>query len=148
MKKQTLNVIALFSLSILLSVAVFSAGTRFTVKGKIPFAFSVGNQTLAAGDYTIRSANSGVGIQICSKDCRERTQVLTNDALTRQEVPVSKLVFRRYGNQYFLARVWLAEESYGYEVPPSRTERELRKNRAKHLAQNAAEPELVSINAE
>lgn len=148
MKKQTLNVIALFSLSVMLSVAAFSSSVRFSAKGKIPFAFSVGNQTLGAGDYTIKTPARGSVIVIRCKDCREVTNVITNDALARQDVTQTKFVFRRYGNQYFLAGIWIAGESYGRELSPSRTERELRKDRAQHLAQNAAVPELVSISAE
>jgi hypothetical protein len=39
-----------------------------------------------------------------------------------------KLIFNRYGNQYFLSRVSTA--SVGRDLPPSRTERELKKTAA------------------
>jgi hypothetical protein len=37
-----------------------------------------------------------------------------------------KLVFHRYGNQYFLSQIWTTSESRDF--PMSRAERELKKN--------------------
>jgi hypothetical protein len=37
----------------------------------------------------------------------------------------TKLVFRKYGDQYFLAQVWTAGESDGRELPRPRLEQKL-----------------------
>jgi hypothetical protein len=42
-----------------------------------------------------------------------------------------KLVFNRYGNQYFLSQVWAAGSDSGHQLRPSKAEREIAKNASK-----------------
>ena len=79
----------------------------------IPFAFSVGKTTLPAGRYTITVLNSSSDLkilQVRSMDGRSSAIMLTTS------VPVSatehaKLVFERYGDQYFFGKPERAERN-------------------------------------
>jgi len=148
MKKQVFKVVALLSLSLMLAVVAVSASLDGKIKANIPFAFSVGGKTLPAGAYTVNSQTIRGVLVIRGESSHTAMNVITNDVIARQQPQQTKLVFRRYGDQYFLAQVWTAGMSDGRKIPTSRAERELLKDRAKHLARNVAEPELVSIVAE
>jgi hypothetical protein len=43
----------------------------------------------------------------------------------RKRSDVGKLVFNRYGDQYFLSKIWAASSDSGRELPKSRLEREV-----------------------
>jgi hypothetical protein len=54
---------------------------------------------------------------------------------------LSKLVFRRYEDQYFLSEVWTSGVSTGRELPSSRKERLIKQEIAKH----GSNPQKVSV---
>jgi hypothetical protein len=54
--------------------------------------------------------------------------IMGNHATSAVPSETSRLVFRRYGDQYFLAQIWMAGETSGHELPISRREAELAKN--------------------
>ena len=59
--------------------------------------------------------------------------VMSNSAQTLKPADKNKLVFDRYGTQYFLAEIWVEGARLGRHLPKSSREKEL----AKDLAQNA-----------
>jgi hypothetical protein len=73
--------------------------------------------------------------------------VLTQTASSNWAAQKATLVFRRYGDQYFLAKVTYADGSDGREIPMSKTERRLIKGSDRNLAKNKVEPEIVTIIA-
>ncbi|HXG67065.1 MAG TPA: hypothetical protein VNO70_18320 [Blastocatellia bacterium] len=110
----------------------------------IPFSFTVGGKTLPAGDYRIETIAFG-GAQLYSKllikstDGRSSRIVATLPARSRAMQERSKLIFHRYGEQYFLSRVWTAGTDTG---------RELRKTSAEEkLARGGTERQVVPILA-
>ena len=89
----------------------------------VPFAFSVDNTTLPAGDYRVRPLgdNENNVIEIQSVDGRHAALVLTTDASAERRGAEPKLVFDRCGKASFLRAVELPEET-GASVPESRSE--------------------------
>lgn len=149
MKKQVLKIFSMLSLVVTLAVAaVYASPATGPLKANIPFSFSVGNETLPAGVYTIEPQTMSSVLLIRRNDGRAAMLTQTQGVIARREQDQTKLVFRRYGDQYFLAQIWTAGDSNGRELRESRTERELIKNRSKYLAKNVVEPEIVSIVAE
>ena len=145
MKKQVLKALSLASLIFALTGPNVSANIGEPIKVNIPFAFTAGNKTLPAGAYRVRNLTSET-LLIQSADGKQVTNILTNHKQAGPTPGQVKLAFHRYGDRYFLAQVWTLWE--GYEVTRSRAERELTQNPARHLAQNAAEPETIYIGAE
>jgi hypothetical protein len=117
------------------------AGKRFVVT--IPFSFDVGAKTLPAGQYFVGRATeaSDEGVVLRGTDGRAGVFVLTRVIQTLEVQHQSKLIFRRYGDQYFLAEVWNIDKSTGRGLPTSRKERSL----AQEIAKHGAKPEKVAI---
>ena len=158
MKKQALKAVTMLVSIIVLAfvTAVASnAQSRFRIiKADIPFAFVVGDKTLAAGEYLVGqiSTSSDAGIFIRSSEGNQHALRLTNAVSASVPKQKSVLTFRRHGNTYFLAQVWLSGSVEGREVIKSKAERSAERELARNsstnnLAQNAR-AEVVTIIAE
>ena len=119
-------------LRIVFSAAVFaltSAAIAQTSPGDlivdVPFAFSANGEKLPAGHY-ILSQQSDI-IRIFNHH-HQGMYVASHPAL-RAQTDGSKLVFHRYGDEYFLASVWITGNKSGKELFPSGAERELKAKR-------------------
>jgi len=94
---------------------------------KVPFAFIVGDVRLPAGDYVVKEMSAGSDVLgIASADGRQFALTLTIPAASEGEASEPKLVFEKFSNQYFLARV-VPQDGEGREIilTPSIMEREI-----------------------
>ena len=122
MKKQLFAVVGL---GLLLATVSAYAQTRM-VTANIPFNFAVGRTSLPAGAYTIRSLGlSSRVIAIQNPDRNLTNVVLPLPCISTEAQERTKLVFHRYGDQYFLAQIWTAGNHMGNELPKSRRETEV-----------------------
>lgn len=100
-----------------------------TMRAHVPFTFTVGDKSLPAGDYTVRILNPTSDrktLQIRSENGRVSAMVQTfrvNSALARD----TKLVFRRYGEQYFFAQAQMAGDTTSLAATKTRAERATQK---------------------
>ncbi len=135
------KLIMLSVLGVLTSVSAHAqAGKQFTVT--IPFNFYVAGKTLPAGQYHVgRSTEDAEGLVLRGTDGRTGVFVLTRGIQTAEFQQQSKLVFRRYGDQYFLGEVWISARSNGRELPNSRKERLVKQENFKL----GAKPEKVAV---
>lgn len=96
-----------------------------TMRAHVPFTFKVGEKSLPAGDYTVRILNPTSDrktLQIRSENGRVSAIVQTvgvNSALAEN----TKLVFRRYGEQYFFAQAQIAGDTTSLAATKTRAER-------------------------
>ena len=140
--KQMRRIWWVLGLWMIASVASVYGQSDVLMTVNIPFAFSVGNKTLAADEYTIERLGQNRGdLMFRSADGRASRIFL---AITDDTEPVSdenRLVFHQYGDRYFLSQVWCGPNHSLYELLPSRAERE--------AAKEASEPRyhLVSLTA-
>ncbi|HUJ94208.1 MAG TPA: hypothetical protein VLW84_03010 [Terriglobales bacterium] len=122
MKKQRF---VLLGLGLLL--AATSAFSQTVVsKAKIPFDFIVAGKTLPAGEYAIQKlelAESTLAIR--SSDLRTQMMAQSNRCEALNAPSEGKLVFHKYGEQYFLAQIWSAGNPSGRELPKSQREVEV-----------------------
>lgn len=143
MQIQTLKRLIMLSvLGVLTTVSAYAqAGNQFTVT--IPFNFSVGGKALAPGQYHVgrSTQTSAEGLMLRGTDGRAGAFVLTRRIKTGEVQQQSKLIFRRYGNQYFLAEVWISGASNGRGLPLSRSERQV----AQEIAKNGGKSQKVSL---
>jgi hypothetical protein len=122
MKKQ---LFALVGLGLFLATASASAQTVW-LKTNIPFNFIVNKAELPAGEYTLRSlGSSDTGMLIQSTDSQIAKMVLPSVCASSKVPTASKLVFHRYGSEYFLAQIWRAGYEQGKELPKSSRETEV-----------------------
>ena len=112
------------SAGILAAVGCLSLHAQtITVKATIPFEFQLGAQTLPAGDYYVFHSDHVLRLRAAGGPIA--AMALTSAAAPEPNASPSKLVFRRYGNEYFLAKVWIGYARSGVAVPPVKREREL-----------------------
>ncbi len=118
---------ALIGLGLLLATASAYAQTG-VVKANVPFNFIVEKTQLPAGEYMIQSlsvAGSSRATMIESPDQKLVKVLLPNACESTQAPEKTKLVFHRYGDQYFLSQIWIAGNDRGRELPRSGREAEV-----------------------
>ena len=129
MKKQAFRILAVFSLLLTLSAAAVHAQSKRTIIN-VPFSFTVGHQTLPAGEYSVepnrKESNSFWLIQ--SVKGNDNVLFTTNSVWIRETKNDSRLVFNNYDGQYFLSQIWNAGDNTGRELYMPRRERQLAKS--------------------
>jgi hypothetical protein len=145
LKKQAIKAFAL--LSLLLSVSaihVYAQGKPLIRKVEIPFDFSVRDKTFPAGTYSITRVNQEKALlRISSADGRETINIVTNSVQTNEFPKTGKLIFRRYGESYFLFQIWEADDIQGRQLSRSRTEWSVEHDLAKRGAAPATVDRVV-----
>jgi hypothetical protein len=139
MKNKVTTIMAAVGLFLALAVST-SAQTPTGAKVKIPFDFSAGKADLPAGDYFITRSTGNV-LRVRSADGKKT--VLVNAPLTigsRDFKAGERLVFNRYGSEYFLTQVWLSVDE-GRQLFPSKAETTV----ASELSRSHRKPERVEI---
>lgn len=120
---MNLRILATLTLSTFLGPAGLLA--QGPMQFKVPFDFTVGKKSFAAGVYTVRTAVAPSAVAISSADGRASLITLTNGVQSRKPAGQGKLVFNRYGERYFLAQVWTPGGDTGRQFHQSSEEREL-----------------------
>ena len=147
MRKQVcIGVLAMSFLVSMLAVAPASAKSANGVRAQIPFDFHVGDNPMPAGNYQISAlSDDDVALRIGNGNRSEITLTSSKEAKAGSESR-ARLVFHKYGDQYFLAAVWGADQT-GRELRESKRERRLR--REMRVAQSGgAAMEIVTVNAQ
>jgi len=111
------------------------------LKADVPFAFTVGDQTIPAGTCLVRSAgvsNDAVWIGNVADQIGKYVLFLRTDSLKPSARTV--MVFHKYGDRYFLSGIERAGTSAGYKIRESKVEKELR-------AQMISKPEEIQLAA-
>jgi len=138
MKHNSISHSSLLGLSLLF--AVTGAHAQSASRANVPFDFKVGTKQMPAGTYTVEN-HTGTDI-LMVRNVKTGVSAL---ALGRRESPAkktNKLIFRRYGSQYFLTTIVGSKGSQGFVIPSSRQEKELEVAQAS--ANNANNVEIAS----
>ena len=125
---------------LLAAVSVYvQAQERPLLTATVPFAFTVENSKLPAGAYTVSILPVYNMIKVQSADGRTATMIFAIPSRESGESKQAKLVFHRFGNEYFLAQVW--EQG-------SNVHRDLQRgNRARELARSGDRIQSATIFA-
>lgn len=105
---------SLLLVSFLFLAVVPVSAQSSTIDVEVPYPFIVENNHLPAGDYRIAAFTDNT-LLIRSKSGDMALLCLTIPAGGGPKNEDPQLVFQRYGNQYFLAEVWL-KSSHGREL--------------------------------
>src|ERR1700685_3452349 len=130
MKKLALSLIGALSMLLLGGSAL---AQTVHVRLNVPFDFSVGNKILPAGDYELRSAGprDNPGMLLLSRiGGAVEMYIHASDLQSSSSARETKVVFRHYGNIYFLSQLWTAGARAGWEFPKTRAEINEAKNDA------------------
>jgi hypothetical protein len=133
MKKTAYTIIAMLVLVGSMGAVAQAQSVRpAAVRVSIPFQFNVGNTTMPAGDYLIRQLNPATGsdtLQISRRDGSANAIVNMIGAIGNGQ-PLTKVIFRRYGNQHYFGEVWIDGDKDGLQAPRSKAERGTQKELA------------------
>ena len=132
-RRSFLFVVMLGALSAFMTGLVMAQNREATAE--IPFSFTVCSQQLPAGKYRVQPITSATTnlLLVRSEDNRSAEIACTHDIRGNKPVSTGKLVFNRYGNQYFLAELWFPGEITGHEIYKSDTEEAVIKELAPNL---------------
>ena len=109
---------------VLVAASVFAQTLR--VQADVPFNFVVDKQTLSAGEYSIQSMDvEGRTLSIRDASGKPVSMIRSMRCEKLDASKNTKLVFHRYGDQYFLSQIWVAGNTAGHELSKSREEKEV-----------------------
>jgi hypothetical protein len=111
----------------LFAIANFAmAGTSLAqsneVRAKVPFAFTVGDKSFPAGPYKISSLPDQM-IMIRNQDHPRESALSLVHRATERSQNGGKLVFQKYGGEYFLSEILCGSEQMKMTVPASKREK-------------------------
>ncbi len=91
----------------------------------VPFAYTTTQNTLPPGEYTVRTDLTNGMVKIVSSDFKHMATLIGHGVQPslKGDHPAG-MTFTRYGDQYFLTRVWAGGSPAGVELNKSRAERE------------------------
>ncbi len=140
MKKRIFNLAIAISFIAALVATTAAAPFTFRIRAEIPFDFMVENKRFPKGEYTIESLNdAGTLVLRHAKKGKAITFNVIRGKMT--DKPKSRLVFHRYGDQYFLARIWDGTSDTVLKLDKSKAEK-----RAAKLAKKEENPDEVPVN--
>src|SRR4029079_16032831 len=123
MKKQVL-------FSLLTTVLLMATGSAYAQLGgeqqlrfNVPFDYNVGNVIMKAGDYSVQRAGGTENALLIRGN--GSSAFTLSGSVSGKAGSTTKLVFNKYGDQYFLAQVWMQGEETGAQLPRTSTENEL-----------------------
>ena len=127
MKATLLRVTSILAVIIALtSVSANAQGVSKRGTFVVPFEFSVGNNVLPAGEYVVSSETQLLRVE--SKDRKQHVAILpVSTRIDPRSASEVKLKFRRYGDQYYLSQVWLAD-GVGRDIKRHRTNSDVAQN--------------------
>ncbi|HET7208996.1 MAG TPA: hypothetical protein VFI95_20640 [Terriglobales bacterium] len=119
------GVIAVVACIAFVTLAAVPGQGQVLFKGNVPFDFCVGRGVLPAGEYSIGWIGWSSQSLALSSGVRwvEIMTPLTTESRTDFETP--KLVFHRYGNEYFLAEIWTSNDNAVRKLADHPRERQL-----------------------
>lgn len=109
MKSRTLHVAIVLAVVSLSTIPVTAQTTtkETLLQANIPFAFVAGGVTLPAGEYRVYHPGNPYVIVIEKNDGTTRSMTYVHPSSSIDPSKNStKLLFHKYGDQYFLAEVW------------------------------------------
>jgi hypothetical protein len=131
--------ILILALALIVSVPTTQAQAR--ARASVPFDFSLNQKSMPAGTYEVSSLSDKV-LAVRNMNTGEAHLVIESmhvQAPQAAGIPHAKLVYRKYGDQYFLAEIWDGRSNIGIAFSQSKREKEMKWARDTH------EPELVII---
>ena len=116
---------ALLGAASILTVATIHAQGSQALHVNVPFGFHVGASTLPSGEYTVDTDVAPGAVRLRSADSKSTVIIQSNAVESLRTSSQGKLVFHRYGDEYFLYQIWKSGANTGRELRKSRREIEV-----------------------
>ena len=144
MRKQFFRTFIMSGLFMIAAAGSMFAQAPLKVVVDVPFDFVIGDKTLPAGEYSVKSIASGRAdtLLVQSADRRSASIILTHGVQAASVQKEAKLLFTQRGNRYFLSQVWTPGISVGRMIPKSRLQREAE---AEEVRTTNAQPPIITL---
>jgi hypothetical protein len=139
MNRYVIGMLAILAVALSLCVPTISAQT--IVKANVPFAFTVGQAEMPAGNYAVNLVSDSA-ILIRNRSTGTSVLSLFRSEQAKNNDGTAKMVFHKYGNKYFLSQVGRGFESSLIQLPTSKQEQEAQIQTAR-----SASPKEVAVAA-
>jgi len=146
MKKRATAIFSVMALiAILATAASTPAQSNYGMQITVPFDFTIGDKTYPSGPYTVDASSNLDLIRVRATDTNKTAFVTSTIPIkTAGDEHQPQLEFSRYGDRYFLHKVWLGDQ--GHQLPKSKLERELIQDRSEGAGQMEVETVIVTPN--
>jgi hypothetical protein len=126
--KRLIGFLPVATLAVVLAAPL--AAQTMRVSASVPFEFMLAGRSMPAGEYTVQPLGSlgDAAIRVSSANASVVSLTINGSVSPRERTGQALLIFHRYGDQYFLARIVDGYRDTGVEIPTSRTEKELSKS--------------------
>ena len=134
--------LSLTALVLALAVNAAFAQSSSVTKANVPFAFSIAQNSMEAGQYSITVTDHVLRIRNDSTNKSMTHMAQSEESAKPQD---TRLVFHKYGDHYYLAEVWNATGqagASGIELPASKAEQE---TQASYKDANAPEQVVIAM---
>lgn len=119
MKRTMMKLTAALALAVTFGIATANAQTNSNLRADVSFKFTVGKTAIPAGDCAVL-----VSAKVARIACGDEQAGIVGQEARNDATRTPKLVFHKYGDQYFLAEVWT--ESKGLILAETPAEKEMR----------------------
>ena len=136
MRTTCITIISVFVL-LLLATPVARTQEQLLFRVNIPFNFIAGEAHLSAGEYLAFHTTPSI-IQLVREDGKASAWIPVKPSPKSDGSEVNQLVFNRYGESYFLAKVSTGHDQQVHEC--------FRCNAEKTMIAQGRQPELVALN--
>jgi hypothetical protein len=131
------NWLVVVTLVLLSGMAAAQLNSSTRVVAQVPFEFMVANKIVPAGEYEVQAITTdGRTLVIRNAEAKVGLFSPSSQAEDKQSASQYALVFKHYGDRYFLSGIKLQGSKITYRLPESKVEAELR-------AQNAPATEEI-----
>ena len=122
MKRNIYGALAILAAALIVSVPLVQAQSR--VNADVPFAFSLQDKAMPAGNYQIIAR--GQALEVRNLDTEHGQLLVKQMSVQSTKDQSPKLVFHKYGDQYFLSQIWYGDSHYGVGFAESKREKEVK----------------------
>ena len=119
--------IALVACVAFATLGAMPSHAQVLMKAHVPFSFRAGGGTLPAGDYSIIETGMTSEAVLLRVGLRGVELIMPNTTDSRNDFSTPKLVFHRYGDEYFLAEIWTRADDSVRKLKVNPRERQLAK---------------------
>jgi hypothetical protein len=140
---KNIAAIALFIATTFIAVAPAPAQDH-RVNATVPFTFTVGDQTLPSGTYTIGSSATNSTL-ITMRNWDKKVAILSLGQSNQGDRGTDNtLVFHKYGNQYYLSEIRSEGASMHIHFPASKAEKRA-KSQVEETGLFVTDPVLIAL---
>ncbi len=139
MKRKVYGALTILAVALIVSVPIVQAQSQTRLRADVPFAFSLQEKSMPIGSYEIISLSAQV-LEVWNMDTQHGQLLVKQMSVQANKVQHPKLVFNKYGDQYFLSQIWDGRSDSGVQLAASDREKE------EQLARNGVRwPETVVV---